>query len=97
MGYNSHERKTARHNGRCRFLSLVATVVVVIWLVAIVVAVAVGAALGLSGHGPLGSSKSAGFEPTRANCQWYAGPNFAPADDVERDHFVACEEAGAFH
>jgi hypothetical protein len=94
-GFNSHERREARHRGRCRFLSLVATVVVVIWLVAIVVAFAVGVALGLSGHGPLGSSS--GFKPTRANCQPYASPGFAPADDVERDHFVACEDAGVFH
>jgi hypothetical protein len=76
-------------------LSLVATVVVVIWLVAIVVAFAVGAALGLSGHGPFGSSS--GFDPTRANCQPYGSPSFAPADDVERAHFAACESAGAFH
>jgi len=37
------------------------------------------------------------FKPTRANCHLDADPSFAPADEVERDHFGACEAAGAFH
>jgi hypothetical protein len=53
---NSIERREARHRGRCRFLSLVATIAVVMIVSTLLAVIAVSLANGLGGFNPIEDS-----------------------------------------